>query len=82
MNTPRDFSTKTPPGKGMATQGLPAPQGVKRGRGQGALSPPKAGNPAFSYIGPWLILPLALVAWGVLFALIWAVLRLFGIGGA
>ena len=80
QNTPRDFSTNAPPGERLATQGLPAPQGVKRGHGGREPSPPKAGNPAPSFLGPWLILPLAIAAWGALGVLVALGLHLVGGG--
>lgn len=67
-NRPRDISTYAPPG-------------VKCGRGGVRPSPLKSGNPAPSFIGPWLILPLAIAAWGVLGILGALVLHLIG-GGA
>lgn len=64
MTTRRPSSRYAPPGKGQL-QGQPAAPARSNGEGGGTHTQPlKAGNPA-SFLGPWLIIPLGIAAWGL-----------------
>ena len=58
-------------------QGRPASSEVKRGQEGGCHhSPPKEGNPAPNFIGPWLIGPLSFLAWALVLMIAWALMLL------
>lgn len=79
MNTRREFPAKAPPGTGLVKPDAPASHEVKCGRGGYALAPLKARNPALSILGPWLVLPFAIAAWGAVGILGALVLHLAGV---
>lgn len=78
MNTRREISTNAPPGKRLAIQDVPASHEVKCGRGRYAITPLKVRNPAPSILAPWIILPLAIAAWGAVGVLAAAALHIAG----
>ena len=67
---------KAPPETGMEKHDDPASSEVKRGQEGGCHhSPPKDRNPALNFIGPWMIIPLAVLAWAPAAYVLWGMLH-------
>lgn len=67
---------KASPDKRLVIQADPASSEVKRGQEGGCHhSPPKDRNPAPNFIGPWMIVPLAVLAWAPAAYVLWEMLH-------